>query len=184
MGLIMKIFDQNIITAVLVCVLLFASGCGAPKTGGVPVDDHSSTGSGYTGGSTPASEEESNDTEGGIASVENTAGAERFFMGTYEASYFSCDYALPSVVRLYSHDNAIDFEDSTGKIVWVAEVYSDETFDLDIQFLNKFGHPSVTLSCTCEIIEYQYTSDEMSCTCDPSDPAAYCSNLYYDKMEN
>ena len=147
-----------------------------------------------SGGATTA--QESNDTEGGIEYLEQNSSNidDRLFMGTYQfqsyvyysSSYPSaCEYGFPLIVRAYSHDGVIDFENASGKLVWIAELYPDETFDFEVGFLNKFGNPSIELICTCYIDEayYDYYSDEIQCGCEPTNDDENCA-AFYEKVEN
>jgi hypothetical protein len=136
-------------------------------------------------------------TGGGIEVIEPDGyneSEDRYFMGTYSEgsnsavySYSSQNcanqYNFPTVIRGYSHndDNYIDFETNTGELAWVAEVYPDETFDFSMRFLDTFGHPSIEMDCTCEIVSgySDYYSDEIQCSC-ASDEGA-CA-LAYTKM--
>lgn len=137
-------------------------------------------------------------TGGGVTALEPDGYdfyAERYFMGTYQLGtrtdgnyngYLSprCsnDYNFPMVIRGYSHndDNFIDYETNTGELAWIAEIYPDDTFDFSVSFLDTFGHPSIQLNCTCEIVPgYQnYYEDEIQCACGGDDSC----NLYYMKI--
>lgn len=141
--------------------------------------------------------EDCDSTEGGIEHLEvgNGYKKNRYFMGTYQfvdyiywygGSYNGeCKYGFPLNVRLYSHDNVIDFERSSGKLVWIADIYEDETFDFVVGFLNRFGNPSMELFCTCFIDDdYWYYSDDMiKCGCEPSNGDDNCE-VYYEKLDN
>lgn len=157
-------------------------------------DGETENGSSKDGEATTA--EDGDDTEGGIEYLEqdNSNKGKRHFMGTYqfqENIYYNgsynaeCEYGFPLVVRAYSHDNVIDFENASGKLVWIADLYEDETFDFEVGFLNKFGNPSIELICTCFIDEayWDYYNDEIQCGCEPSNDDGICA-VFYEKMEN
>ena len=140
--------------------------------------------------------EESEDTDGGIEYLEadDDYKKDRYFMGTYQFLdniYYNstypevCAYGLPLTVRLYSHDDVIDFENSSGDLVWIADIYEDETFDYEIGFLNRFGNPSIELICTCFIEDsyYYYRNEQIKCGCEPSNDDINCA-VFYEKIEN
>lgn len=148
-----------------------------------------------TSGGGEGEEYVSDDTDGGIQYLEMDGGQakDRHFIGTFqfeEYGYYGsaypdvCEYGFPMVVRLYSHDDVIDFENSTGDLVWIARLFEDETFDFQVGFLNKFGQPSIRLVCTCYIDEgyWDYYTDEIMCGCDPAGDDENCS-LFYEKLE-
>lgn len=138
------------------------------------------------------------DSTGGINIMPvSDKGSNRYFMGTYSFSgtyrypYDSCGdswgngYDFPGVLRAYSYGNKLDFEDNFGNLVWVADVYPDDTFDFMVQFLDSFGRPSNTVACTCEIeTPYYYQSDyeEISCVCDPTYAHDEVCSLTYKNM--
>ena len=69
------------------------------------------------------------------------------------------------------------------RLVWIADVYPDDTFDFAIRYRDSFGQPSVTVACTCYIraAYNNYYPDEIRCTCDPSNSSDTC-NIYYDQI--
>lgn len=133
---------------------------------------------------------ELNDTTGGVEWwEEDKKDVPRFFMGTYmflENSYYNssydhiCTYGFPLNVRLFSREDSIDLESSTGKLLAIADLYDDETFDFEVGFLNKFGNPSLTLVCTCVVEEgyYSYSKEKIKCGCEPSNDDDNCAVIY------
>lgn len=111
-------------------------------------------------------------------------GTDRYFMGTYKKdaywSYCNDSVYVPAVIRAYSHQDIIDFEDNYGDLVWIATIYQDETFDFVTTYANDFGQPR-PLACTCDIGAgyYDYYNDQIECTC--SFGSGQCK-MYYDKM--
>ncbi len=135
----------------------------------------------------------SDDTTGGLEYLEPDQKLEtpRYFMGTYELleyNYYSgngiCEQGFPVTIRLYSHDEVIDFETSRGELFTTADLFEDNTFDFDVAFLDRFGKPSVDVICTCHFNDgyYQYTNERFLCTCDPSNSKDSCG-LIYEKLE-
>lgn len=138
------------------------------------------------------------DSTGGVHSMPVTQkGGNRFFMGTYSLSstysypYYSCGdswgngYEFPGVIRAYSYGSKIDFEDNFGNLVWIANVYPDDTFDFMVQFQDSFGRPSNNVACTCYIEEpyyYQSGTEEISCACDPTYEQDDVCSLSYESM--
>ncbi|MBF0103895.1 MAG: hypothetical protein HQM16_01095 [Deltaproteobacteria bacterium] len=141
---------------------------------------------------TVTSNSDPNDPSGGISYFpESNKGSGRYFLGTYEINegYTSCNDAywgpgleVPSILRAYSYSDKIDFETSFSQLVWGAYIYPDNTFDFRIFYLDTWGNPSVTLTCSCIFNEYDYWTDDMSCTCEASNDDGSCT-LQYDKME-
>lgn len=138
---------------------------------------------------TQATDIESNDnsTDDKGGQINNSQkGTNRTFIGTYslDAYYSSCDnrYVLPANIRGFSHGDLIDFEDSSGYLVWIARLFVDDTFDFSALYLDKFGNPTITLACTCEIKDgyYSYYNDEINCNCEGTDSYNTCK-IYYDK---
>ena len=116
-------------------------------------------------------------------------------MGTYQLSsaysYDSCtsdygnNYDFPGTIRTYTNGNKIDFEDSLANLLWVAEIYPDDTFDFVVQFLDSFGRASNLLACTCYLQDngtYYASSETLKCSCDPSSPDDDICSLTYDKL--
>lgn len=133
---------------------------------------------------------DSTDPTGGLEYWSSTEkGTNRTFIGTYEykQSYDDCtdswgaDLDLPSVLRGYAHGDYIDFETSLSQLVWSAIIYPDDTFDFQTRYLDQFGNPSVTLTCTCAINEYYWEQESIECACDASHYDEAC-NLRYDLM--
>lgn len=157
---------------------------------GTSSSEDSSTSSG-SGANDPS------DSSGGVGfmPVSSKGGPDRYFMGTYSLQsyysngYDSCTsdygnaYDFPATVRAYSHNNDIDYEDSTGNLVWQAQVYPDDTFDFHVQLLDSFGKPSNTVSCTCDLsIPYYNGKERMSCVCDPTYSGDEQCALTYDLL--
>lgn len=135
----------------------------------------------------------SDDTTGGLEYLErdNRRETSRYFMGTYELleyNYYSgngiCEQGFPATTRLYSHNDVIDLETSRGELFAIADLFEDDTFDFDVAFLDRFGEPSIDISCTCHFNDgyYQYTNERFLCTCDPSNDKDSCG-LIYEKLE-
>ena len=125
--------------------------------------------------------------------VSSKGGSDRYFMGTYNltsggyplscTSSYGNGYDFPSTLRLYSYDYSIDFENSYGDLVWIADVYPDDTFDFRVQLLDSFGRPSNTIACTCDIsVPYYDGKERVSCTCDPSYAGDETCSLTYDSL--
>ena len=115
------------------------------------------------------------------------------FLGTYQAissdtDYYDiapqCDYPFPEIFRAYSHGNKLDLETQGGELAAAATIYEDETFDYDIRFSNSLGQPSVTLSCTCSMVEgYEdYTPNTMHCGCTSSIEGETLCLEYYEEL--
>ena len=135
------------------------------------------------------------DTSGGVLEPEEyDRDSSASFLGTWsqKASDYDyawsgqnqkCAYPFPSIIRAYSHEDVIDFENNTGSLQWIARIYPDETFDFGAHFQDRLGRETVTVDCTCVIVDayYSYSSDEINCTCEWSDGALQCL-LYYQKM--
>ena len=108
-----------------------------------------------------------------LATGVEVASDARTFMGTYNINLYNswCTSSLdvPYTVRAYSHnfEDAIDFEDSSGALVWVADTFPDESFDFIIQYVNSFNQPKLGMYCTCIIQKGYggYYGDEIQCTC-------------------
>lgn len=131
----------------------------------------------------------SDDTTGGLEYLErdNRRETSRYFMGTYtflQNSYYNgfeiCKHGFPLNVRLYSHDDVIDFESSTGDLFSIANLYEDDTFDFEVVFLDRFGDPSIDVACTCVIQDayYDYRKERIGCGCEPSNDNENCSVIY------
>ncbi|MBU0505356.1 hypothetical protein KJ708_05115, partial [bacterium] len=127
-----------------------------------------------------------NDTAGGINFLEpKNKNIVRYFIGTWEINEkrstctdkSGADLDLPIILRAYSYDDYLDFETSMSELVWSGIIYPDETFDFEIDFLDKYGKPSIDLVCTCAMYEY-YWNDTLECTCDPSHREHSCSLQY------
>lgn len=126
---------------------------------------------------------ESSDTSGGVQVVDDYSPAsDRYFMGTYIKlsssnfyydgnKYKKCDYDFPKNIRAYSHDNAIDFENSLAGLLWVAEIFDDNTFDFEVIFKDEFGFPSLSTVCVCylEPPYYSYQDEQIRCSCEVGD---------------
>ncbi len=154
----------------------------------------SNTGSSSTGTTTSV---DPSDSTGGVSTMPVTQkGSNRYFMGTYSLSnsysypYYSCGdswgngYDFPGVLRAYSYGSKIDFEDNFGNLVWVANVYPDDTFDFMVQFLDGFGRPSNTVACSC-VLEVPYswsTEEQISCACDPTYEYDEVCSLTYETL--
>lgn len=153
------------------------------------------TGTTSSGGSSTSGDD--SDSTGGVDYLPGTnKGSNRYFMGTYSISssysypYYSCGdswgngYEFPGVIRAYSYGSKIDFEDNFGNLVWVANVYPDDTFDFMVQFLDGFGRLSNTVACSC-VLEAPYywdTTEQMSCTCDPTYEYDEVCSLTYESL--
>lgn len=145
-------------------------------------DDEETTVSNFSG-----TNETDSDSNGGIK-VQTPSGynstSETQLLGTYQFDDFytgyvdsdgntrsRCDYNFPATIRGFSHvdDYFIDFETSGGDLVWVAELFEDDTFDFNIQFVDEFGHESIDLNCTCYIEDANqqdyYYDEGINCTC-------------------
>lgn len=137
----------------------------------------------------------SHDTSGGVQEFDGyDRDSSALFLGTWTriASDYDyawsgqnrkCEYSFPAIIRGYSHDNVIDFENSGGDLQWIAQIYPDETFDFGAHFQDRLGRETVTVDCTCLIVEpyYNYYPEEINCTCEGSDVEPQCL-LYYEKM--
>lgn len=132
-----------------------------------------------------------NDPDGGIEPLQKTQkSSNRYFMGTYTKNSYetTCDdswyggYYVPTNVRVYSNNaEVLDFEDNEQELLWQALVYPDDTFDFSVQYLDSFGDPSIKLTCTCEIQEFSYYSDEMDCACEATNGDS--CDIVYNKKE-
>ncbi|MBU0506393.1 hypothetical protein KJ708_10400 [bacterium] len=130
--------------------------------------------------------ENSDDTTGGISFLEPiNKDVVRYFIGTWEINEggSSCtdkegaNLDLPIILRAYSYGIYMDFETSMSELVWSGIIYPDDTFDFEINFLDKYGKPSIDLVCTCAMYEH-YWEDTLECTCDPSHRESSCSLIY------
>ena len=122
-----------------------------------------------------------------IYTSDSNNGMSRSFLGTYSKGYSSNDCSedywgpgleMPAVLRAYSYGDYIDFETSLSQLVWSAIVYQDNTFDFVVRYLDSLGKPSITLTCTCSIVDSYYYSDHLDCTCDPSNDTDVCELRY------
>lgn len=136
---------------------------------------------------------EMSDMSGGIRPVVISDSVDRFLIGTFSLSAVgyppSCtlstgnDYSLPGSVRLYSINQKIEFETSFGQGLWIADIYSDDTFDFIIQFLNTFGTPSNSLECTCEFQgPFSDGLERIYCLCEPRKSDDHYCSLVYDSV--
>lgn len=163
-------------------------------------DSTDSTATGDSGGSSSdagssASTAGPHDTSGGVQNIDGyDRASSALFLGTwsqkaydYDYAYSGqnrkCEYSFPAIVRGYSHDGLIDFEDSGGDLQWIAQTFPDETFDFEAHFQDRLGRETVTVDCTCLIVPayYDYYPEEINCTCQGSDVDPQCL-LYYEKM--
>lgn len=131
------------------------------------------------------------DPNGGLEYWDNSKkGSNRYFVGTYEIKdyYTSCNdtywgpgLELPAVLRAYSYGDRMDFETSLSQLVWGAIIYPDETFDFQTNYLDTFGNPSVSLTCTCAMNDSYYGSDYIDCACTASNDPDPC-DIYYQAL--
>ncbi|MFH0799661.1 MAG: hypothetical protein V2A66_05720 [Pseudomonadota bacterium] len=159
------------------------SKCRTTQSGG-------DTGSSSGGGQNTTN---SGDTTGGMQFLTPAQPQEtpRYFMGTYElvaSGYYSgarCEQGFPGTIRLYSHDEVIDFETTKHELFTIANMYEDKTFDFDVTFLDRFGKPSIDIICTCHlnVSYYSYIKERVLCTCDPSNDKDSCG-VTYDKLDS
>lgn len=165
---------------------------GSDNSGSTATDDNDGSDS---GAGSSASATDSHDTSGGVQAFDGyDRDSSALFLGTwtrkaydYDYAYSGqnrkCEYSFPAIVRGYSHDNLIDFENSGGDLQWVAQIYPDETFDFEAHFQDRLGRETVTVDCTCLIVPayYSYYPEEINCTCQGNDVEPQCL-LYYEKM--
>lgn len=160
---------------------------GESQTNGEGTDSTADDGETAEGGGSQSSD----DTTGGLQFLEPADPQEtpRYFMGTYdlEDGYYyyetRCEQGFPGTIRLYSHDEVIDFETARGELFAIADLFEDKTFDFDVAFLDRFGKPSIDIVCVCYFNDayYTYSQERFLCTCEPSNEKDSCG-LIYEKM--
>ncbi|OVE80591.1 hypothetical protein BVY03_05870 [bacterium K02(2017)] len=183
----------------LILTILCISACGDIKIKGdlddkdietiseIFVDDGAGNESDNDAATTDQNEKEDSN-KGGIATLDNNQkGSQRYFMGTFtkKSFYNDCDeYTFPSSLRAYSHDDFIDFEDIEGGLLWIADLYPDDTFDYRVSFSDQFGKPTIKISCVCEIVDgyFDYYNDQIECACESNNSTDTTCNLKYEKM--
>ncbi len=115
-------------------------------------------------------------------------GSSRSFFGSYELNeyYSTCDdygyddpdLELPTYLDVYSYDDMMDFETSSGQLIWNAVIYSDDTFEFETNYLDWYGHPSVIFPCECEIYNIEHSDESIECVCEPSNTYSTCYFYY------
>jgi len=115
-------------------------------------------------------------------------GSSRNFHAAYELDEFhsSCidhgygdpDLELPTWLYAYSYGDMMDFETSASRLVWNAELYDDDTFEFETNYLDWYGHPSVDFPCSCTIYHHGEWDESIECSCDPSNTYSSCSFVY------
>jgi len=125
------------------------------------------------------------DTAGGIQIIDESSDdyyefvGPRAFLGSFSKlqksayyydnnSYVPCKYPFPTNVRVYSHDDVLDFESTSQKLLFIADTASDETFSFDAVFLNSLGQPSLETNCLCYLEDpyFDYENEQIKCVCE------------------
>lgn len=95
------------------------------------------------------------------------AGGVRYFMGTFEKSpsYYDCP-DWPTIVRLYSEDDMVDFVDNRGELIARGPIFQDYTWDFQATYQDMFGRDNGDLACTCTYSDYHAYNDIVDCACE------------------
>lgn len=135
-------------------------------------------------GPTDDDDDSDSDTSGGVQIVDESDDyyefiGPRVFLGSFSKlqksayyydnnSYIPCKYSFPTNMRVYSHEDVLDFENTSQELLFIAETAIDESFSFDAVFLNSLGQPTLETSCLCYLEEpyYDYENEQIECVCE------------------
>jgi len=178
---------MNIRNIIIIISILLITGCGSIKIGIDEetldaIDSFVSEQIESEGSSDTSSTEVSEDDTVEIESKEYVPHAGANLLGTYTKlavsanyyignKYLKCGYNFPTNIRVYSLGNELDFISPNDDLVWIADIFPDETFDFLVTFNNSVGQPTMQTNCTCTIEEsgYKFKTESINCGCEESD---------------